>query len=210
MLLLARTMLMFLSHQSNHNYLKMPNIMIESWASANLKMPKPMVFCAMKRQPSHWSKPCEHSTAPFLASSFLRQPSFINIEAAIQPKASHQERGYRWNTWQATKLFQLLLGIFHSAIFLKGAMTWEGCKFQPVTKTCFWEIKYQNSMRCMPLTCSHPQKHLCMYVFENIWKYWRKTQTLKNTLKGRHSMEDNKFSITIWTQMATRGLAQDN
>lgn len=84
----------------------------------------------------------------------------------IQPKASHQERCYRWNMWQATKLFQLLLGIFHSAIFLKGTMTWEGCKFQPVTKKCFWEIKYQNSMRCMPLTHSHPQKHLCMYVFE--------------------------------------------
>lgn len=112
--------------------LEMPNITTESWTGANLERPKSTVFCVMKWQPSHWSKPV--STAPFLVQSFLWQQSFINTEAEIQPKASHQERFYGWNLGQANKLFPLSLGFFYTVIFLKGTMTWDGCKFQHVTK----------------------------------------------------------------------------
>ena len=102
---MARTRLVFLSSQSNNNYLKMPSITVESWTGAHLEMPRPTAFYVMKRCPSHWSKPRDHSTAPFLTWFFLWQQSVMNTEAEIQPQVSHQERFYSWNGGRPTNFF---------------------------------------------------------------------------------------------------------
>lgn len=61
----------------------------------------------------------------------------------------------------------------------------------------------------MPLIHSYPSK-TSLHVFENYVEIEKKDTDPEKYFKKRYSMEDNYIYISIWTQMATKGLIQDD